>query len=539
MTDSLTNSYGNLSGPSMIVQSAGTRWRVAAGGPGPERPSVAEPDGGATLTTDERIEDGPSTKGGVSGDLHGAARLDSSWPSTDARLLDGGPSRGRWGAVTLDSFCLEDVRCFTGAQKVRIRPLTFLVGENSTGKSTILGCMQAVADYMEGMGPEIDFNQHPYEMGSFREIVRKSRPLLESFKLGAAFRGRDGQEAARYTVELGEREGGARADVKQVTWRVWDLRIVLRPSRELSRRDGPRIRVVAEDDLSFMLEVSHLWLNRNHARPWMWRWFGLRDADATSFDLLQVALAERLGGRKHVALYGLFPATSIAPIRSKPQRTYNPFADAPDAEGSEVPAELARLARKGGAKWDRLKVQLEQFGREAGLFSELVVRKLGQSGSDPFQLQVKARGPRANIKDVGYGVSQVLPILARLAHPSGRAATTLVQQPEVHLHPRGQAALSSILISLLGWDGKRRRRSLHFVIETHSDYMIDRARIAVRRGQIKADDVSLVYLEPKSRGGVTVHNLRFDKNGNMIGAPSGYRDFFLKEADALLGFGEQ
>ena len=442
--------------------------------------------------------------------------------------------------VTLDSFCLEDVRCFTGVQEVRIRPLTFLVGENSTGKSTILGCMQAVADYMRGVGPEIDFNQHPYEMGSFREIARRSRPLLESFKLGAAFRGRDGKEVARYTVELGEREGGgARADVKQVTWQVQDMRIVLRPPREPAQPGRPRIRVVAaENDLSFVIEASDPLFHRYQASPWTWHWSGSRDADAASLDSLRVALAERLGDHNG-ALYGLFPAASIAPIRSKPQRTYNPFADAPDAEGSEVPAELARLARKGGAKWDSLKVQLEQFGREAGLFSELVVRKLGKSGSDPFQLQVRARGPRANIKDVGYGVSQVLPILARLAHPAERPATTLVQQPEVHLHPRGQAALSSILIGLLGSNGKRRRRPLHFVIETHSDYMIDRARIAVRRGQIKVEDVSLVYLEPKSRGGVTVHNISFDKNGNMIGVPAGYRDFFLKETDALLGFGDQ
>ena len=68
--------------------------------------------------------------------------------------------------------------------------------------------------------------------------------------------------------------------------------------------------------------------------------------------------------------------------------------------------------------------------------------------------------------------------------------------------------------------------------------MIDRARIAIRQKQIKPDDVSLVYLEPKSRGGVIAHNLHFDETGNMTGAPSGYRDFFLKETDALLGFGE-
>ena len=236
---------------------------------------------------------------------------------------------------------------------------------------------------------------------------------------------------------------------------------------------------------------------------------------------------------------GLSPARSIAPVRSKPERTYNPFSDVPDPEGSDVPADLAGIARRGGRKWDDLKAGLERFGRESGLFSELAVRRLGKSGSDPFQLQVRARGPRANIKDVGYGVSQILPILVRLVHPTERAATFLVQQPEVHLHPRGQAALSSIMIGLLDSNSEHRRGlPLRFVIETHSDYMIDRARIAIRRKEISSDDVSLVYFEAKSRGGVVVHNICFDEMGNMAGAPAGYRDFFLKESDALLGFGE-
>lgn len=461
--------------------------------------------------------------------------------------MQGGKAVKRDAFWKLDTFCLEDVRCFAGPQEVRIRPLTFLVGENSTGKSTVLGCMQAVADYMRGIAPEIDFNQHPYEMGSFREIARRSRPLVQSFKLGVGFRDNAGGDVGRYTIKIGEREEGARAVVKEVTWQLWDLRIVLRPSRRPTRPGRDRVKVDAgQDSLSFVLEVEPYRFLRLQASPWMLRLFGAREAEAPSdVDALRAAVAERLGDRgypdrTYPVRSGLLSARSIAPIRSKPQRTYNPFVDAPDPEGSEVPAELARMARKGGKRWDRLKDQLEQFGRDAGLFSELAVRKLGKSGSDPFQLQVKARGPKVNIKDVGYGVSQVLPILARLAHPTERAATALIQQPEVHLHPRGQAALSSILIGLLGSSSGRRfsRSPSHFVIETHSDYMIDRARIAIRRKQIKPDDVSLVYLEPKSRGGVTVHNLHFDETGNLAGAPSGYRDFFLKETDALLGFGE-
>ena len=437
------------------------------------------------------------------------------------------------------AFRLEDVRCFAGPQEVRIRPLTFLVGENSTGKSTVLGCMQAVADYMDGVDSEIDFNRHPYEMGSYREIARRSRPLIQSFKLGVVSRGANGRDAVRYTVELREREGGARAAVKQVTWQLRDLRIVLCPSRSASRLGRNPIKVTAnEDSSSFLLEVAQPSFNRIQAMPWMWdRWVRQEDKVIPDVDAFQAAIGKYSYSTLRRPRFNFSPVSSIAPIRSKPQRTYNPFQDAPDPEGSGVPAELASVARKGGERWERLKGQLEQFGRDAGLFSELAVRKLGRSGSDPFQLQVKARGPKANIKDVGYGVSQILPILVRLAHRTERTATVLIQQPEVHLHPRGQAALSSILISLLG--SRRRRGSpSRFVIETHSDYMIDRARIAIRRREIRADDVSLVYLEPKSRGGVAVHNIRFDEIGNMTNVPSGYRNFFLKESDALLGFAE-
>lgn len=439
--------------------------------------------------------------------------------------------------MKLDAFCLENVRCFAGPQEVRVRPLTFLVGENSTGKSTVLGCLQAAADYMMGVyGSEVDFNMHPYEMGSFRDIVRRSRPLIQSFSLGVAFRG-DKHDRVRYTVELHERQGGARASVREVRWEFSNLRIVLRPRPERSRRH-PKV-VAHEDGRSFEIEAPHPLYARLQAKPWMLHGPLLPDAEASSdLNAFGVAVTEHLGDLRFVSR-GWYPCTSIAPIRSKPQRAYYPFLHEPDPEGSDVPAELAAIARRGGAKWHGLKAQLEEFGREAGLFSEIDVRKLGRSGSDPFQLQIKARGSKVNIKDVGYGVSQILPILVRLAHPDERAATVLIQQPEVHLHPRGQAALSSILIGLLNANGKRRARSpSHFVIETHSDYMIDRARIAIRRNQIKSEDVSLVYLEPKSRGGVTVHNVHFDEMGEMQGVPSGYRSFFLKESDALLGFGE-
>ena len=67
--------------------------------------------------------------------------------------------------------------------------------------------------------------------------------------------------------------------------------------------------------------------------------------------------------------------------------------------------------------------------------------------------------------------------------------------------------------------------------------MIDRARIEIRKGTINPEDVSLIYLEPKGRV-VKVHNISFDKMGNMVGVPTHYRGFFMKEYRRLMGFEE-
>ena len=131
--------------------------------------------------------------------------------------------------------------------------------------------------------------------------------------------------------------------------------------------------------------------------------------------------------------------------------------------------------------------------------------------------------------DVGYGVSQSLPILVDVMAATER--TFLLQQPEVHLHPRGQAELASLFVEAV------RKRRNRFLIETHSDYVIDRVRISVRKGILKPDDVSILYFEPAGAA-VTIHDLTLDADGNLRNAPAGYRDFFVKETDRLLGFAD-
>ena len=219
---------------------------------------------------------------------------------------------------------------------------------------------------------------------------------------------------------------------------------------------------------------------------------------------------------------------SFAPLRSKPQRTYDPVQEVASPEGAHVPMLLMRLNRTSDDGWKPLHERLSSFGRESGMFSDIRVRRLGKQMSDPFQLQVKARsGMPANIMDVGYGVSQSLPILVDIS--SHMDTVFLLQQPEVHLHPRAQAELATVFAESVRENGNS------FMIETHSDHIVDRMRILVRQGKIPAEDLSIVYFEPV-KNAVQIHNIEVDGDGNLENVPPGYRDFFLRESDRLLGF---
>lgn len=121
----------------------------------------------------------------------------------------------------------------------------------------------------------------------------------------------------------------------------------------------------------------------------------------------------------------------------------------------------------------------------------------------------------SSLCDVGFGVSQVLPILIADLQLK-KNSTLLVSQPEIHLHPSAQANLVNFLASQATKLQKR------YILETHSEYLINRLRLLVAKGELKEEDVSVYYLERKD-GRPVCHTLRFKKNGQIDGAP---KEFF-------------
>ena len=460
------------------------------------------------------------------------------------------------GGEAMDSITVRSYRCFGEEQAVRLAPITLLVGENSTGKSSLMAMIRALWDAVYADRAP-DFKEEPYDLGSFDDIVHdtggrgaRAKSFAASFEVGAAS-SRSGPRSKPYLaeVEFGPHHAAPTPVRRRVSregcWLEQDFSQAGSGGIRFGTPQGEWRSQAPEGQRAFASSTTEALPSLDSAL-WRLRWATdenrpaaarIEPVPGSSEPTAEIVagLRDQVGGfaggrpRSSRLLERERPFAS-APTRSRPRRTYDPTRTAPNAEGDYVPTHLAWLSLHEPDAWKDLKYRLEEFGSAAGLFDEIRVRRLGRTASDPFQIQVRKfdrmrKGPVHNLADMGYGVSQILPLAVELMRDDS-PRTLLVQQPEVHLHPSAQAALGTLLGEVAA-DGRRGRR---LIVETHSDFIIDRVRMSARDGigKLRPDDVSIAYFERDGHD-VVIHNLHLDEQGNLRDAPPGYRQFFLEE----------
>ena len=431
-------------------------------------------------------------------------------------------------------FHIENVRCFGDRQTLKIRPLTFLVGENSTGKTTLLGSFNVLSNIVTPFVPwdKVGFNEEPYNMGVFQNIIRKTNNNKKNkeekdntFSIGFTLNNlktktKTKKSKIECNICFAKRKKEAEPVIDYINIKYGDYTLLFNYNDGVFYLKDKKNKALFEDQLHSMFRESSLSLDTLFRAVEMEVLFmNKRVENSTQKEI------KKIMEQVEEEIDSFFPdILHLSPIRSKPQRTYDPIRKGIDPEGKEIPMVLMWIGTNKKAEWKKLHNNLLCFGKASGLFSDIKIKK----HDGPFQLQFEIRGAVSNIMDTGYGISQILPLLVHTFR-APEQFQFLIQQPEVHLHPKAQAELSSLLIQSI----KSKQHS--FIIETHSDYIVDRARIEIRKGLIPPDQVSLIYLEPVN-GGVKAHNISFDKQANMLNVPKGFREFFSKETDRLLGF---
>ena len=466
-------------------------------------------------------------------------------------------SRALKNRSSMTGITLKNFRCFGYEQTAPLAPLTLLVGENSTGKTSFMAMIRALWDLVFN-GDEPNFNKLPFDLGSIDEIVRDDPDATKQRKffgagcfLGFNANGSRPEIPSHIEVEFKENgpipvlnklrvshdktwiECARRSDQSDVNLSVscgvhdktWDFQSLTIHS--MLREYGE------EGVLPYFREMGSImhWELSKETR----RRDGLIAREGTSKPTpteLRSLLSLLVNTHVNFSRYG--EAHASAPVRSSPQRTYEVSKLTRDVEGRYVPKYLAHLHDRGGKEWDYFKENLEEFGRSSGLFDKIHIKKLGGTGGVPFQVEIglSQNGmvvPNRNLIDVGYGVSQALPVLTESLRRDARHLL-LFQQPEVHLHPRAQAALGSLFCKISGKDRQ-------IIVETHSDYILDRVRMDIRDQECKLQhqDVAVLFFD-RSGPSVKIHRINLDPAGNIVDPPPSYRQFFMQETNRLIGY---
>jgi hypothetical protein len=149
-------------------------------------------------------------------------------------------------------------------------------------------------------------------------------------------------------------------------------------------------------------------------------------------------------------------------------------------------------------------------------------------------LDEQKAGVSANIREVGFGLTQMLPIIAQavLAKPGD---TLIIEQPELHLHPRAQAELADLFIAMA-------RNGTRFLIETHSEHLLLRLRRRIAESSsaiispndlcyLRAHDLRACFID-RTEGRSSVETIQIDEKGKMS-SPPGFRGFFADDLHEL------
>jgi predicted ATPase len=400
-----------------------------------------------------------------------------------------------------------------------LRSCNFLVGENSTGKSSFLQLIEL-----------IDSRSHML----FLDILDAVEGIESVFDVCSRISGSKETTIGFLIKERTKPEQDQRIRARLITYKAvsGELRVekvtivhdetVLRLKRARNRISyrfdtynyDPNLRHAQNGaKIEEIHENSSDRFNHYHEVDW-----ASQPTNISWLEALNAAARSEKGKARVTGVsYPPLGCLTHGPMRAKTQRLHHGSKAQFSSTGEHTPYMLRDVITEN----PKLAKSINEFGRVSGLFDEIVVNTLNTKVKDkPFVLQVRKADKYFYVDELGFGVGQVLPIITDISlYISG--TSFLIQQPELHLHPKAQAALGDVFYKST-LDGSA------FVVETHSDFIIDRFRMALNKGDqdLRAQ---VIYFD-KVEGKNTAHEIEIDSEGAYVGPPENFRSFFVKES---------
>lgn len=419
--------------------------------------------------------------------------------------------------------------------QVRLAPLTVFFGRNSSGKSSLIQSLLLMKQTAESLDPrqvlQLGGRETYADLGTYLDLVRDHNHHLE---VGLSFNWQT-QEPER----LRRANGGSEAleadtfqfftEIAQESGVLGEI-IVQRMEYAIGatgdRTVGMRRRGDFYEITSHGLNLRRRTKAPDHL-PEPIKCYGFPDAASAVFQN-----ADFLAELSHQFDELMSSISYVGPLRDRPRRRYQWQGSSPTFVGprgeSTVAAILAARRQSRTIKTRGFEENLGYWLKRMGLIEQFAVVEIG-SRTNLYELRVSAAGiaTSVSITDVGFGISQVLPVLVQVFY-AAPGTPVILEQPEIHLHPVAQSALGDVLLGAVKDNGTQ------LIVETHSEHLLHRIQRRIAEEGISKDDVALYFIEAVD-GRSEIHELKVDEYGNIANWP---QDFFGDEMGDLAAMTE-
>jgi len=218
----------------------------------------------------------------------------------------------------------------------------------------------------------------------------------------------------------------------------------------------------------------------------------------------------------------------LGPVREYPSRIYRWSGEKPQDVGKRGEWTIAALLAAQKSDPEILE-KIASWLRELNLIHSFDIQPIVAHRQE-YEVKIR-RTPNSSevsLTDVGFGVSQILPVLV-LCYYVPEGASIILEQPEIHLHPSAQMGLADILIQV------SKTRKLQIILESHSEHLLRRLQRRIAEEEFSNEDVALYFCSTDQEGKSNLTPLEVDQFGNINNWPD---NFFGDEMGDLFAMTE-
>jgi predicted ATPase len=442
--------------------------------------------------------------------------------------------------TVISSISIKNFKSLKDTGILELKPITLLVGPNSSGKTALLQSILILKQTLESYDRRtpLILRGRYVDLGSFYDVIY-NKDIKNDIEISLSSRYEDYPYLIKFSIGYNEAN-------KSLVQRYIEYSFI---EYSFMREDGSEKENIRFENGKIYLnnkEYEYTLDLENYKKNFLYPIILLSSKNIYIKELEKVAkslrefslilrelsLIDNDIARRIIVLsllsnnlyYFLTSKTYyIGPLREYPKRYYIVYGEHISDVGLKGEHTIEFIYYKSKGEESKYEKVMEWIKR-LGLGLEIKIKQIEEN---MYSLLVTDPNTKlsVNITDVGFGISQLLPIIVEGIY-ADKGSILLIEHPEIHLHPKAQAELMDLFIDIAKDDKQ-------LIVETHSDHLIFRLQRRIAEGELSCDDVVIYSFETTGEG-TKITKVKLNEDGTIEDWPKGFFEIEVEETKSFL-----